>query len=55
LDVGDVLFMGTPSGVGVAMKSSLLMKEGDVVRVEIEKLGDIENTVVAENADTVMG
>ena len=55
LDVGDVLFMGTPSGVGVAMKPPSFMKVGDVVRVEIEKLGYIENTVVAESGETIIG
>jgi len=55
LDVGDVLFMGTPSGVGVAMQPPSWLKEGDVVRVEIEKLGYIENTVVAESGETVIG
>jgi len=54
LDVGDVLFMGTPSGVGIAMKPPSFMKAGDKVRVEIEKLGFIENTVVAEDAQTVI-
>ena len=47
--------MGTPAGVGVAMDPRQFLKEGDVVRVEIEKLGYIENTVVAENAETVIG
>ena len=55
LDVGDVLFMGTPSGVGVAMLPPSWLKEGDVVRVEIEKLGYLENTVVAESGETVIG
>ncbi len=41
LDVGDVLFTGTSSGVGVAMKPPKWLVEGDVVRVEIEKLGYI--------------
>jgi 2-keto-4-pentenoate hydratase/2-oxohepta-3-ene-1,7-dioic acid hydratase in catechol pathway len=54
LDPGDVLFMGTPSGVGIAMKPPSFLKQGDVVRVEIEKLGFIENTVVAEVAETVI-
>lgn len=54
LDVGDVLFMGTPSGVGVAMKPPVFLTKDDVVRVEIEKLGYIENTVVAESAETVI-
>lgn len=55
LDVGDVLFMGTPSGVGAAMKPPSWLAEGDVVRVEIDKLGHIENTVVAEQAETRIG
>ena len=53
--MGDVLFMGTPSGVGVAMKPPSWLVEGDVVRVEIDKLGYIENTVVAEQAETRIG
>ena len=54
LDVGDILFMGTPGGVGVAMKPPSFMKAGDVVRVEIEKLGHIENTVIPEQAETII-
>jgi 2-keto-4-pentenoate hydratase/2-oxohepta-3-ene-1,7-dioic acid hydratase in catechol pathway len=54
LDAGDVLFMGTPSGVGVAMKPPRFLKEGDVVRVEIEKLGYIENRVVREQAECII-
>ena len=54
LDVGDILFMGTPGGVGVAMQPPSFMKAGDIVRVEIEKLGHIENTVVPEQALTVI-
>ena len=54
LDVGDILFMGTPGGVGVAMQPPSFMKAGDVVRVEIEKLGHIENTVIPEHAETII-
>lgn len=54
LDVGDVLFMGTPAGVGAAMNPPKWLIEGDKVRVEIDKLGHIENTVVAENPQTVI-
>jgi 2-keto-4-pentenoate hydratase/2-oxohepta-3-ene-1,7-dioic acid hydratase in catechol pathway len=50
LDVGDVLFMGTPAGVGAAMDPRQFLKEGDVVRVEVEKLGFIENRVTPEAA-----
>jgi ureidoglycolate lyase len=48
LEPGDVVFTGTPSGVGAAMKPPQWLHEGDVVRVEIEKIGFIENTVVRE-------
>ena len=54
LDIGDVIFTGTSSGVGGAMKPMRLLKEGDVVRVEVEKLGYIENRVVPEKAETVI-
>jgi len=55
LDVGDVLFMGTPAGVGAAMKPPSWLVEGDVVRVEIDKLGHIANNVVPEQAETRIG
>jgi 2-keto-4-pentenoate hydratase/2-oxohepta-3-ene-1,7-dioic acid hydratase in catechol pathway len=54
LDVGDVLFMGTPAGVGVAMKPPQYLQEGDLVRVEIEKLGYIENRVALEHAECMI-
>ena len=43
---------GTPSGVGIGMKPPQLLKAGDVVRVEIEGIGAIENPVIDEPADT---
>tara|TARA_R110000868_G_scaffold70618_9_gene207355 strand:- start:1953 stop:2810 length:858 start_codon:yes stop_codon:yes gene_type:complete len=55
LDAGDIIFSGTPSGVGMAMKPPSLLKVGDVVRVEIEKLGFIENKVALEDGATVIG
>lgn len=44
---GDVLLTGTPAGTGI--ETATYLNEGDVVRVEIEGLGQIENTVVKEN------
>jgi len=38
----------------MAMKPASFLKEGDVVKVEIEKPGYIENTVVPEIANTVI-
>ena len=46
--------MGTPAGVGVAMQPPQFLKEGDLVRVEIDKLGYIENHVVPERAECVI-
>ncbi|MGV8997355.1 MAG: fumarylacetoacetate hydrolase family protein [Parvibaculaceae bacterium] len=55
LDVGDVIFSGTPSGVGMAQKPPVFLKTGDKVRIEIDKLGHIENHVVPEDAKTIIG
>ena len=48
LEPGDLIFTGTPSGVGMAMKPPRWLQEGDIVRVEIEGIGAIENRVVRE-------
>lgn len=48
LEPGDVLATGTPSGVGVALKPQRFVKVGDVMRVEIDGIGFIENRVVEE-------
>jgi 2-keto-4-pentenoate hydratase/2-oxohepta-3-ene-1,7-dioic acid hydratase in catechol pathway len=50
LEPGDVLFTGTPSGVGHARQPQVFLRAGDVVRIEIDKLGHIENKVEAEPA-----
>jgi ureidoglycolate lyase len=42
LEPGDLIFTGTPGGVGWARKPPGLLKAGDVVRCEIERLGYIE-------------
>ena len=43
LEPGDLIFTGTPGGIGAAMKPMKFLKAGDVVRVEIDGLGAIEN------------
>lgn len=49
LKPGDLILTGTPPGVGCFRKPDpLWMKAGDVVTVEIEKIGAITNTVVDE-------
>jgi len=52
LEPGDIVATGTPGGVGGAMNPPRFLAAGDVVRIEIEKLGAIENRVIAEPADT---
>ncbi len=54
LEPGDVVTTGTPGGVGAAMSPPSFLRPGDVVRIEIERLGHIENTVVAEPDDTAV-
>ncbi len=48
LEPGDLLATGTCAGVGIARGPDGLLKVGDVVRVEIDGIGYIENTIVAE-------
>ncbi len=45
LEPGDVIVTGTPSGVGLARKPQLFMKDGDVCEVEIDQLGILSNPV----------
>ena len=48
LEPGDVIFTGTPGGVGAAMDPRRFLAPGDTVRCEIEQLGTIEGVMVAE-------
>jgi 2-keto-4-pentenoate hydratase/2-oxohepta-3-ene-1,7-dioic acid hydratase in catechol pathway len=48
LEPGDVVSTGTPGGVGIAMKPPRLLRVGDVVKIEIDGLGALENRVVPE-------
>jgi 2-keto-4-pentenoate hydratase/2-oxohepta-3-ene-1,7-dioic acid hydratase in catechol pathway len=45
LQPGDLIATGTPAGVGFSRKPPLFLKEGDVVEVEIERIGRICNRV----------
>jgi 2-keto-4-pentenoate hydratase/2-oxohepta-3-ene-1,7-dioic acid hydratase in catechol pathway len=49
LEPGDMIFTGTPPGVGMARKPPVWLKPGDCVEVEIDRLGTLQNTVIAEN------
>jgi acylpyruvate hydrolase len=48
LEPGDVILTGTPAGVGYRREPKLLLGDGDVVVVEIDGVGRIENRVQAE-------
>jgi 2-keto-4-pentenoate hydratase/2-oxohepta-3-ene-1,7-dioic acid hydratase in catechol pathway len=50
LEPGDVVATGTCGGVGLSFDPPRFLVPGDVVRVEIEGIGALENTVVAEQA-----
>ena len=43
---GDVVVMGTPSGVGYARTPPVWMKAGDTIEIEIERIGVLRNPVV---------
>jgi len=47
LEPGDLILTGTPSGVGMALDPPRFLQDGDVVRIEIERLGVIEHRIVA--------
>lgn len=49
LEAGDLIVMGTPAGVGHARKPPVWMKDGDVVEIEIERIGVLWNPVKAES------
>lgn len=48
LEPGDIIFSGTPAGVGFVRKPPVFMKAGDVCEIEIEGLGILRNPVRAE-------
>jgi 2-keto-4-pentenoate hydratase/2-oxohepta-3-ene-1,7-dioic acid hydratase in catechol pathway len=47
LNPGDLIATGTPSGVGAARKPPVFLAPGDLVEVEIEKVGKVANPIVA--------
>lgn len=48
LEPGDLIFTGTPAGVGAAHTPPKWLKAGDRVRLEIDEIGMIENEIVPE-------
>lgn len=55
LEPGDVLFTGTPAGVGAAFDPPKFVKIGDRVRIEIDGIGHIENEIIAEPGTSLIG
>jgi len=50
LEPGDIIFTGTPSGVGHARTPPVFMKNGDICEVEVQGIGVLRNPVVDEKA-----
>jgi 2-keto-4-pentenoate hydratase/2-oxohepta-3-ene-1,7-dioic acid hydratase in catechol pathway len=51
---GTIVSTGTPGGVGAAMNPPNFLKAGDVVRIEIDRIGHIENRVINEPESTTL-
>jgi len=49
LQPGDLISTGTPGGVGFSRHPQQFLKPGDIVRVEIDCIGNLENPVIAES------
>ncbi|MFP7226395.1 fumarylacetoacetate hydrolase family protein, partial [Priestia filamentosa] len=47
LEPGDVILTGTPGGVGVARNPQSFLKDGDIVKIEIDQIGILENRVAS--------
>ncbi len=48
LEPGDIISTGTPSGVAMGMKEPKFLQIGDVIEMEIEKIGILKNRVIKE-------
>jgi 2-keto-4-pentenoate hydratase/2-oxohepta-3-ene-1,7-dioic acid hydratase in catechol pathway len=54
LEPGDVIFTGTPAGVGNARTPPIRLKPGDKVSVEIEKIGRLDNHCIEGKRDMMI-
>lgn len=48
---GTVILTGTPDGVGFTRQPPLFLKDGDIINVEIEKIGTLSNRVMKEEGE----
>jgi 2-keto-4-pentenoate hydratase/2-oxohepta-3-ene-1,7-dioic acid hydratase in catechol pathway len=49
---GTVILTGTPEGVGFTRQPPIFLKKGDMVTIDIEKIGQLTNPVKSEEEDT---
>jgi 2-keto-4-pentenoate hydratase/2-oxohepta-3-ene-1,7-dioic acid hydratase in catechol pathway len=55
LEPGDVVITGTPSGVGAFREPPVFLQSGDVVRVEVERVGTMRNPIVGPDGTAPAG
>jgi 2-keto-4-pentenoate hydratase/2-oxohepta-3-ene-1,7-dioic acid hydratase in catechol pathway len=55
LDPGDVIVTGTPSGVGVFREPQIFLEPGDLVRVEVERIGSLTSPITDEDGTAPAG
>ena len=47
LNPGDLIFTGTPAGVGAGRNPEVYLTDGDCVSITIEKIGTLTNSVIS--------
>jgi 2-keto-4-pentenoate hydratase/2-oxohepta-3-ene-1,7-dioic acid hydratase in catechol pathway len=55
LEPGDLVITGTPPGVGVFREPPVFLQAGDVVRVEVERIGSVANPIVDADGRVPVG
>jgi len=55
LEPGDVVITGTPAGVGAFRDPPVFLEPGDVVRVEVERIGSVTNPIVGPDGEVPAG
>jgi 2-keto-4-pentenoate hydratase/2-oxohepta-3-ene-1,7-dioic acid hydratase in catechol pathway len=55
LEPGDVIVTGTPRGVGVFRDPQIFLQPGDLVRVEVERIGTLTNPITDEEGNAPAG
>ncbi len=55
LEPGDLVVTGTPAGVGVYRTPPVFLEPGDIVRVEVERIGSLTNPIVGPDGTAPAG